>query len=107
MLAYQEHIATLEVDELPPPLADILAELRERLTRVEPINGEGPVCASVRKMSIEEACECAAVVVRLYGALARYHDDAEALLPLHLNGNGSAKPVVPRFLVRPARLRPS
>lgn len=105
MLAYEQHIATIESNDLPSHLSGALSGLRERMICVEPINGEGPVCASVRKMSVDEAAECAAVVVRLYGDMIRYHDDTQELLPLQLNGHAAAKHAVPPFLVKSARAR--
>ncbi|HSD68223.1 MAG TPA: hypothetical protein VLB07_01665 [Woeseiaceae bacterium] len=109
MLAYEQHVVGIQSDDLPLHLSGTLSELRERMTCVEPINGEGPVCASVRKMSVDEACECAAVVVRLYGDMIRYQDDAQEMLPLQVNGHNarmsSAKQLVPPFLVKSARLR--
>jgi len=105
LLAYEEHLATIDADDLPLNLAQSLSELRERMSRVEPINGEGPICASVRKMSVDEACECAAMMVRLYGDVMRYVDDTQEMLPLQMAGQLATTPVVPPFLVRTSRAR--
>ncbi len=105
MLAYEEHIAPMDSEDLPYSLAQALSELRCRMTRVEPMNGEGSVCASVRKMSVDEACECAAIMVRLYGDVIRYGDDTQELLPLQLTGPVAVKPLVPPFLVKSSRAR--
>jgi hypothetical protein len=66
------------------------------MNRVSPLNGEGPICASVRKMSVEEAAECAVSVVSLYGEIARLGDSGQAILPL----DGKEQEVVPPFLVK-------
>jgi hypothetical protein len=50
--------------------------------RVTPLNGEGPICASVRKMSLDEASEIAGRIVSLYGEIARRRDDLQTSLPL-------------------------
>ncbi len=105
MLAYEEHIAPIDGENLPLNLSHAWSELRCRMTRVEPINGEGSVCASVRKMSIDEACECAAIMVRLYGDIIRYGDDTQGMLPLPLTAHVTATPVVPPFLVKSSRAR--
>jgi hypothetical protein len=66
------------------------------MNRVTPLNGEGPICASVRKMSVEEAAECATLVVSLYGEISRLGDSGQELLPL----DGNEPKVVPPFLVK-------
>ncbi|MDJ0939351.1 MAG: hypothetical protein QNJ00_06275 [Woeseiaceae bacterium] len=67
--AFQDNLADIEHEDLPIPLQETYAELRRKLFRVTPANGEGPVCATVRKMSATEASRCAASVVSLYGEL--------------------------------------
>jgi hypothetical protein len=66
------------------------------MNRVLPLNGEGPICASVRKMSVEEAAECATSVVSLYGEISRLGDSGQELLPL----DAKEPKVVPPFLVK-------
>ncbi len=105
MLAYEEHIASMDGEDLPFNLAQALSELRCRMTRVEPLNGEGSICASVRKMSVDEACECAAIMVRLYGDIIRHGDDTQEMLPLQPTDHVTAKPLVPPFLVKASRAR--
>lgn len=105
MLAYEEHIAPMDGEDLPYHMAQGLSELRCRMTRFEPMNGEGSVCASVLKMSVDEACECAAIMVRLFGDIIRYGDDTQEMLPLQLTSHVSAKPLVPPFLVKSSRVR--
>ncbi len=78
--AYTDHLSTVREDELPRRLVERFADLRRRLHTVTPLNGEGPVRASVRKMSGPEASDCAGIIVDLYGELSRQAADE----PLHL-----------------------
>jgi len=64
--------------------------------QVAPLNGEGPICASVRKMSINEASECAAQIVAFYGEISRLRDETPGSLPL----SDDAAVRVPPFLVK-------
>ena len=68
--AYEENLDEISEDELPSALQEPFAELKHQMYRVTPLNGEGAICASVRKMSVHEASECAATVVALYGEIA-------------------------------------
>jgi len=94
--AYEEHLDEIEVDELPVATKQAFADLRKSMYRVAPLKGESPVCASVRKMSPEDASECACQVVVLYAELSRMRDDGPALMPL---GDGES-PRVPPFLLK-------
>lgn len=105
MHAYEGHLARIDCDELPLSLNQLFADLRRKMTRVEPMNGEGTICASVRKMSTEEADECACMMVRLYGDAIRYDGDTQEMLPLQMSNQPGAKPLVPPFLVKSSRLR--
>ncbi len=80
--AFEEHLRDIEPDALPLAVKETFADLRSRMTGVAPLNGEGEICASVRKMSIVEADACARGVVGIYAELARHHDDDEVSLPL-------------------------
>ena len=64
--------------------------------RVAPLNGEGPICASVRKMSIEEASECAVAVLALYREMVSSTDADAAAMALE----GHEREPVPPFLVK-------
>jgi hypothetical protein len=103
--AFEGHLAAIESDDLPLTLNQSFADLRCMMSRVEPMNGEGAICASVRKMSIDEANECASLMVRLYGDMVRYGDDTQELLPLQSAAQANVKPVVPPFLVKPSTRR--
>lgn len=94
--AWEEHLGDVREDELPIALKQSFADLRHDMTRVAPANGESPICASVRKMSLDDASACAARVVTLYGALAMATHDAQVALPLP----DSDEIRVPPFLVK-------
>jgi len=94
--AYEENLAAINEDELPIALKQSFSDLRHQMNRVMPLNGEGPICASVRKMSVAEAAECATLIVSLYGEVSRFDDSAQELLPL----DGNDPKVVPPFLVK-------
>ncbi len=94
--AYEDNLGEISEDELPGSLKKAFSDLKHQMHRVAPLNGEGPICASVRKMSVAEASECAVSVVSLYGELSRLDDGGEATLPL----DGREPEVVPPFLVK-------
>ena len=94
--AYEENLVDIHEDELPLAMRQSFADLRSDMHRVSPLNGEGPICASVRKMSLTEASEIAGRVVTLYGEIARSRDDLQTSLPL-----AEAEEMrVPPFLVK-------
>ena len=66
------------------------------MNRVTPLNGEGAICASVRKMSVNEAAGCAEAVVALYREVMHLGDSGQVLLPL----DGKERGGVPPFLVK-------
>ncbi len=94
--AFEDHLAEIHEDDLPIAIKQPFADLRNDMQRVAPLNGEGPICASVRKMSIEEASECAGRIASLYGEIIRYGNDAQSPLPL----NDDDEVRVPPFLVK-------
>ncbi len=69
--AFEYNLRDIEDGSLPWPVCKSFRRLRDRMTAVAPLNGEGPICASVRKMSIVEADECAKMLVDIYGDLLR------------------------------------
>lgn len=93
--AFQNNLADIEDNELPRAVRDGFGRLRDRLASVAPLNGEGPICASVRKMSVVEASECAVSVVSLYGEMLRFAEDPQPALPLD-----QVDEPVPPFLVK-------
>jgi hypothetical protein len=94
--AFEDHLNDIHEDELPVAVKQSFADLRHELHRVSPLNGEGAICASVRKMSLDEAGECAGRIVSLYGELARHEELAQPGLPLGVD----VEPHVPPFLVK-------
>ena len=99
--AFGEHLAHIDADALPVALRQTYTDLCQVVTRIEPLNGEGAIRASVRKMSVGQAHECACGIVSLYGNLVRTGDKGQQ--PLALPDD---EPQVPPFLVktRSARL---
>jgi hypothetical protein len=94
--AYEENLVDISEDELPITLKQPFADLRLQMHSVSPLNGEGPICASVRKMSFAEASDCAGLVVTMFGEIARLRDETEVSLPL-----GELEETrVPPFLVK-------
>lgn len=67
--AFEDNLGDIDEASLPRPASKAFTRLRNRMTAVTPLNGEGPICASVRKMSIVEADECARMLVGIYGDL--------------------------------------
>jgi hypothetical protein len=95
MRAYQDNLDDISEDELPAELKQPFSDLRSRMHRVAPLNGEGPICASVRKMSVHEASDCAISVVSLYGEVVRQAENLQDPLPLD-----DEAPTIPPFLVK-------
>ena len=93
--AYEDNLASIEDDELPFPVRQSFADLKHLMRRVRPANGEGPICASVRKMSVDEANQCAQIMVDIYGDMIRQSDSGQTMLPLQIDD----RPAVPPFLV--------
>ena len=94
--AYQENLGEINEEELPIAVKQRFSDLKHQMNRVTPSNGEGPICASVRKMSVEEAADCSALVVALYGEISRHGDSGQGVLPL----DGGDRAAVPPFLVK-------
>jgi len=94
--AYEDNLVDISEDEIPPTAKQSFSDLRRQMRNVIPSNGEGSTCATVRKMSLIEASECAASMVTLYGELSRLRDDTQVSLPL-TDGEESR---VPPFLVK-------
>ena len=94
--AFEDHLAEINEDDLPIALKQAFADLRNELYCVLPLNGEGPVCASVRKMSSQGASDCAVRIVNLYGELVRHRHELRDAIPL----SGQEETRVPPFLVK-------
>ena len=94
--AYEDHLDDIDEDELPIAMKQAYADLRQSMHEVTPLNGESPVCASVRKMSPEDASDCASHVVAIFGELSRLRVDRQAGLPR--GDDDSVR--VPPFLIK-------
>src|SRR5690606_12317929 len=69
--AYDSHLASVEPEDLPEDLRGDFDALCAAMHREPPQARESAVRASVRKMSVMEAREYAAMVVRLFAGMAR------------------------------------
>ena len=80
--AYEDNLADINEDELPLALTQSFADLRHQMHSVAPLNGEGAIRASVRKMSFQQASDCASLVVTMYGEISRLRDNEPSSLAL-------------------------
>jgi len=81
--AYEENLAVIEDEDLPIAVKQSFADLRHMMSRVDPVKREGRIRASVRKMSVEEADECAhKMMIDLYADMIRYSDNDQEPLPI-------------------------
>lgn len=94
--AFEDNLELIQENDLPIPVKQTFADLKHMMHRVAPLNGEGPICASVRKMSVEEANQCAQLVVDIYGDMVRHSDNGQESLPLKADD----RPTAPPFLVK-------
>jgi len=94
--AYEDNIEPIDEEELPVPVRKSFVDLKHLMHRVSPMNGEGPICASVRKMSVDEANKCAQIMVDIYGDMIRLHDSGQTALPLQVDDRST----VPPFLIK-------
>src|SRR6202047_1456414 len=69
--AYRRHLAVLPEDELPGEVRESFSVVMRSLQGVQPLRGEDAVAASVRKMSNQEADECAALIVEIFGLICK------------------------------------
>ena len=95
MKAFEENLADISADELPVSMKQTFSDLKHQMHQVSPLNGEGPIRASVRKMSVSDASECAVTIVELYGEISRLGGGEQVSLSLE----GDTNPVPP-FLVK-------
>ncbi len=94
--AYEDNLERIYEDDLPIPVKQSFADLKHLMHRVTPVDGEGPICASVRKMSVDEANQCAQIMVDIYGDMIRHSDSGQTPLPLQVDD----RPTVPPLLVK-------
>jgi hypothetical protein len=96
MKAYEEHLEAIDEDEVPQERRTAFLEVQKAMHRVAPLNGEGSICASVRKMSPVEAGDCAITILSVYRAMLLDGDSGSSELQ-HEHENFKA---VPPFLIK-------
>jgi len=69
--AYRRHLASIPEDQLPGEARESFDQVLRCLRGVQPLPGEDAVAASVRKMSNQDADECAALIVEIFGLMCR------------------------------------
>ena len=94
--AFEGHLADIDEDDLPIAVKQSFADLRREMNRVTPLNGESSICASVRKLSLEEAGDCAGRVATMFAEVARWR--GETAPGARLNGKDETQ--IPPFLVK-------
>jgi hypothetical protein len=99
--AYRRHLAVLPEDELPGEVRESFGMVMRSLQGVQPLRGEDAVAASVRKMSNQEADECAALIVEIFGLMCRVHvapSRSNTVVQLHSVDCPAAAYEVPAFI---------
>ena len=72
LISASRHLTRLvDTDELPSEIRGSFAQLMQARAGVQPLRGEDAVVASVRKRSNQQADDCAALIVEIFGALCR------------------------------------
>ncbi len=71
--AYRRHLSSLPEHELPGEVRESFGQVIQALRGVQPLRGEDAVSASVRKMSNQEADECAVLIVEIFGIMSKVH----------------------------------
>jgi hypothetical protein len=74
--AYRRHLASLQESEIPIEVRESFGQVIRNLCGVAPLRGEDAVTASVRKMSNQEADDCAAQIVEIFGLVCKTHHSA-------------------------------
>jgi hypothetical protein len=94
--AYRRHLSALQAEQLPAEVREPYVQVMAALQGVSPLRGEDAVLASVRKMSNQEAEECATQIVEIYGvtcrALLNSARQSAAVLQLHSGDRENAPP---------------
>jgi hypothetical protein len=99
--AFEEHLAVIEDEDLPVVVREKFAELRALMSGVEPLNGEGHVRATVRKMSVPEADECSRRMLDLYTDMVNLYKGVEESPAISIGDQGIGDQTrVPPFLVK-------
>ena len=77
--AFATHLGEVADSDLPPSLRRDFGDLQSALCRITPVGNETRIRASVQKMSVDEAHQHAATIVRLYVDLLNGVERAEPL----------------------------
>ena len=77
LISAARHLTPLTEDQLPNETRGSFAQLMRALAGVQPQRGEDAVVASVRKMSNQQADDCAALIVEIFGVLCRAEPAAQ------------------------------
>jgi hypothetical protein len=72
--AFRRHLCSVHEEHLPAEARSSFGQVMRCLAGVPPMRGEDAVTASVRKMSTQEADDCAALIVEIFGMLPRASD---------------------------------
>jgi hypothetical protein len=68
---YRRYLSTLVAEQLPSEVRATFSEVMHILAGVQPLRGEDAVVASVRKLSAQQADDCAGLIVEIFGVLSR------------------------------------
>lgn len=93
--AFEEHLADIEDAELPAAVRKKFIKLRAMVTGVEPLNGEGHIRATVRKMSEMEADACGRKILDLYTDMVLLEGELDEA-PVNIGGQTR----IPPFLIK-------
>jgi hypothetical protein len=77
LISAARHLTPLTEEQLPNETRASFTQLMCSLAGVQPQRGEDAVVASVRKMSNQQADDCAALIVEIFGALCRADSHAQ------------------------------
>lgn len=69
--SYRRHLVAISPEQLPGEVRESFSQVMGSLSGVQPLRGEDAVAASVRKMSLQEADDCATLIVEIFGITCR------------------------------------
>ncbi len=76
--AYRRHLSSLSEDQVPAEIRETFEQVMRSMCGVQPLPGEDAVTASVRKMSNQEADDCATLIVEMFDQMCKTHVNARA-----------------------------
>lgn len=95
--AYEDNLQHVEESFLPAEARESFVELKRTMRSVAPLNGEGAIRATVRKMSAQDAARCGQLMLELLAVLIRSAAAGQSPKPPR---EEDARPALPPFLVR-------